>query len=289
MADKEECRSIGWELTTLQSEAIQGRVPEAQSTTDRTQLQHPDHYNPYKALIFPKLDIFQQNYQSPYVVTMKDNDTWHRYVRDLYNAIRNFTREDLGLEINLAPAVAASVHSQRVQVPEWENPIVDLLVDQMGEFLATTWMSKRYDMVRRSGDWEMLKMPVNEIIWQTYLGALGSSGTRTRNLRGIFVLAIENDEFNDIAQANYDIRSLGVQNKSFLASEPRDVDAFWQLLGTQVLAGFVRLLINHHNATGNRPIEKVTIRPSIAAHNCWHALITLGRRTSGNANGSQGK
>lgn len=290
MADREECERIGWVFLDLHYRAVNDQFPEARATTYLDELHLPDNDDAYRALVFPKLEISfrddePRDDENPYSIVVRDNNTWHRVERDLFHTILEFSRAEIGIELALDVAKAAVIHSRDAEVDVWGNRIADLLVDQMGEFLAVTWMDKSWDLARNRGsgqDADPRTMPMNELIFQTFRELVGSDRevgvSTTCNLKGIFVIAIKNEEFSDIVEAHYNRAELGFQGKSFGIGVPDEQEGLYQLLGTRVLAVFARFLINHHGATGNRSICQVTIRPSSLRDDHWNALITMGRR-----------
>ncbi|TLD09715.1 hypothetical protein PspLS_11395 [Pyricularia sp. CBS 133598] len=114
-------------------------------------------------------------------------------------------------------------------------------------------------------------MPVNELLFQTFLGSLT-----------IFVLGIDNEEFSFTATTHYGTDRQDIVSMSWQTSVDNQRDVAHKLLGTQVLLVFPRLLTNHQSATGSRSIEKVPIEPSAPTGQLWDVAITLGRLTLDN-------
>ncbi|TLD09712.1 hypothetical protein PspLS_11396 [Pyricularia sp. CBS 133598] len=235
-------RSWGEYLVDLHRRAIRDEIPEARASINPSRLAPPDPNDPYRLITFPTLDC--NHPYSPYRMFIEYNDDWYQEADDGYSDITRFSDDVLGFQLPTRKAINAEVHSsdQRRFYPD--NAIVHILADEEGIFMATRWMDKGMDLVRRNSSPDIqpdLTMPVNELLFQTFREVVERDGTpRTTNLKGIFVLGIDDEDFDVIATAHYGRNNLARREelpaKSWRVGLNGEWDGFLELLGTQVLA-----------------------------------------------------
>ncbi|TLS21848.1 uncharacterized protein PpBr36_09633 [Pyricularia pennisetigena] len=285
---REDARERGEHTIALHARAIRENIREASSASMTALLRPPSLQNPLSPIVFPKLNFEDEN--GPYQVLSQYHDTWYEDEADSYHGLMGFDRGQIGFDLRQMEGVTKTVHTTN-QEQMWENTILDLLTDSEGDFMATNCMFKANDLVRRGqevGD-QRLTVPMNELIYQSFLESLEDGTELAANLKAIFVLQIWNFEFDQIATAHYGTDREDMMPMSWRTTVEGEKDIAYEFLGTRVLWGFVRMLCNHHGALGDKPIDKVIIRPTDPTGNRWDAVIKLGRGPANNKKMVKGK
>ncbi|RDL42244.1 uncharacterized protein BP5553_02223 [Venustampulla echinocandica] len=126
------------------------------------------------------------------------------------------------------------------------------------------------------------RVPVHEIAWQAFASVAkeskGAQASRTKNLKVIFLMDIQNKGFWSIADRNY--KEAGIPTNQMAVWERGDAAAttrFERFVGSDNINGKVIALTNHHNAIGNKKLARIITLPKEApgSQNRFTAALVL--------------
>jgi hypothetical protein len=98
-------------------------------------------------------------------------------------------------------------------------------------------------------------IPLNEIAMQNFIRVAGDN---TRNLKAAFITDIQNKGFFDITRKNYNDKH---ENFKTVLTFKAGTAEFNRYIGSDNVKSKMFSFINHHNAIGNKKIEKIVVAP----------------------------
>ncbi|KAI1840390.1 hypothetical protein JX266_013398 [Neoarthrinium moseri] len=170
------------------------------------------------------------------------------------NELKIFKASELGFEIKQSRLVQLTVRN-----PNDAQPISQALYDPDGNYIM-------YQVAFKDGNKATDKVPLNEIGMQNFLRVAGPDKAKnkpdsTKNFKAAFLMDIQNKEFWGITRQNYNDMK---QPFSEVLTFNRGTPQFDRYMGSPNIKSKFFSYGNHHNAIGNKVVDKIIIIPKQA-------------------------
>lgn len=167
--------------------------------------------------------------------------------------LKIFNKDELGFDMSAPKQMMRVVVTNGGQTGT--KPTINKgTYDKNGEFMILEEAFKIND--------EKRKVPINEIGYQAYAK---TAGENTKNLKGMFLMDVQNKEFWAITRTNYNEAGYNFdQVVTFKRGTPAETAQFERFLGSPNINSKFNSLTNHHGATGGREPTKIIIVPKQA-------------------------
>ncbi|KAI1868396.1 hypothetical protein JX265_007219 [Neoarthrinium moseri] len=160
--------------------------------------------------------------------------------------LKNFKSSELGFEIKQGFVTQVSVRNGKD--PE---PINQGIYDPNGNYIM-------YQVAFKDGNNVADKIPLNEIGMQNFQKVAGDN---TKNFKAAFLMELQNKEFWGITRQNYnDMKQPFSEVMTFNRGTPQ----FERYMGSPNINSKFFSYGNHHNAIGNKIVDKIVIIPKQA-------------------------
>ncbi|KAK8003963.1 hypothetical protein PG989_003682 [Apiospora arundinis] len=168
----------------------------------------------------------------------------HQYVNVDLKELKNFKPAELGFDIN-APGTSTKVTVRRAS----DKKDINIgTYDPKGNFIYYESAFKEANNVED-------KIPLNEVGMQNFKKIAGDN---TKNFKVAFLANIQNKEFWEITRQNYnDVKQPYSQVMTFEHGTPQ----FDRYMGSPNINSKFFSWGNHHNAIGNKQVDKIVVIP----------------------------
>ena len=189
--------------------------------------------------------------------TNNDNEVEFRS----FKSLQNFKSSEIGFDI--APETKVTRVTVADKNDDKNNVIIISSYDPKGDFIV-------FQSAFKKGNNEIPgHVPLNEMNMQNFIKVAGHN---TKNVRAAFIENIMNKGFFDITRQNYnDMKQPFDKMLTFNRGTPQ----FDRFMGSEIIWSKVVSFTNHHNAIGNKIIEKIVVVPKQAKNSDEELAVAI--------------
>ena len=180
---------------------------------------------------------------------------------ETFPELKAFTKDDLGFDLPQSKMKETQIlnHDDRLGIQSY---IVRGSHSTDGKFMIHQDAFKNHDrfandVKKGTATQRQRRVPANEMSYQAYKSVAGDN---TKNMQAQFLMNIYNPGMWRIIQESYKERGIELNTKASWTAKDHPA-AFNRLTGSDNANGKIQALQNHHNAMGNKQLDKIITLP----------------------------